>query len=139
MNIAFDSRACKDRRGIGRYARCLLDALRLADRGEIDETHIPRPRRSHIYHSPWLDGALLRAPMPMVVTLHDLFPLKCRGEFMRTGVRLKMRYLAAQRAVRVIVPTTSVADDALWRARDSGGADRGDRRGPRPGLPSAAR
>ena len=52
---------------------------------------MPRPRRSHIYHSPWLDGALLRAPMPMVVTLHDLFPLKCRGEFLRTGMRLKMR------------------------------------------------
>lgn len=113
MNIAFDSRACKDCRSIGRYARCLLDALRLGDRGEIDETHTPRPRRSLIYHSPWLEGALLRAPMPMVVTLHDLGPLKRRGEFLRTGVRLKMRYLAVQRAVRVIAPTRAVADDAL--------------------------
>lgn len=113
MNIAFDSRACKECRGIGRYARCLLDALRLGSRGEIEETHVPRPRRSQIYHSPWLAGAMLRAPMPMVVTLHDLVPLKHRGEFLRSGVRLKMRYLAVQRAVRVIVPTSAVADDAL--------------------------
>jgi alpha-1,3-rhamnosyl/mannosyltransferase len=112
MNIAFDSRASKDCRGIGRYARCLLRALRLGNRGEIQETHAPLPRLSHIYHSPWLEGALLRAPMPMVVTLHDLIPLKHRGEFLRTGVRLKMRYLAVQRAVRVIVPTTFVGDDA---------------------------
>jgi glycosyltransferase involved in cell wall biosynthesis len=113
MNLAFDSRACRDRRGIGRYARCLLNALRLDCRGEIDETHTPHPPRSQIYHSPWLQGALLRAPMPMVVTLHDLIPLKRRGEFLRSGVRLKMRYLAVQRAVRVIVPTTTVADDAV--------------------------
>ena len=113
MNIAFDSRAARDCRGIGRYARCLLDALRLGDRGQIEETHTPRPPRSHIYHSPWLEGALLRAPVPMVVTLHDLIPLKRRGEYLRTGVLLKMRYLAVQRAVRVIVPTTAVADDAV--------------------------
>ena len=113
MNVAFDSRANKDCRGIGRYARCLLDALRAEDRGQISETHAPVPRRSEIYHSPWLDGALLRAPMPMVVTLHDLVPLKRAGEYLRSGVRLKMRYLAAQRAVRVIVSTSVVADDAI--------------------------
>jgi len=113
MNVAFDSRAARDCRGIGRYAACLLDALRLAQHGEIEETHDPRPRRSEIYHSPWIDGALLRAPMPMVVTVHDLIPLKHRGEYLRSGVRLKMRYLAVQRAVRVIVPTTVVADDVM--------------------------
>jgi glycosyltransferase involved in cell wall biosynthesis len=49
----------------------------------------------------------------MVVTLHDLAPLKRRGEFLRSGLRLNLRYLAVQRAVRVIVPTHAVADDAV--------------------------
>jgi alpha-1,3-rhamnosyl/mannosyltransferase len=49
----------------------------------------------------------------MVVTLHDVIPLKRRGEYLRTGVRFKLRYLAVQRAVRVIVPTRAVADDAI--------------------------
>jgi alpha-1,3-rhamnosyl/mannosyltransferase len=49
----------------------------------------------------------------MVVTLHDVIPLKRRGEYLRTGMRFRMRYLAVQRAVRVIVPTHAVADDAM--------------------------
>ncbi len=49
----------------------------------------------------------------MVVTLHDLVPLKRRGEYLRSGIRFKLRYLAVQRAVRVIVPTQAVADDAI--------------------------
>jgi alpha-1,3-rhamnosyl/mannosyltransferase len=49
----------------------------------------------------------------MVVTLHDLVPLKRRGEYLRSGLRFKLRYLAVQRAVRVIVPTHAVADDAI--------------------------
>ena len=113
MKVAFDSRPAKDARGIGRYARCLLEALVESGRGEIVETHDPRPRRSDVYHSPWIGGALLRAPVPMVVTLHDVIPLKRRGEYLRSGVRLKLRYLAVQRAVRVIVPTQAVADDAI--------------------------
>src|SRR2546421_1080705 len=111
MRIAFDSRPAKDSRGIGRYARCLLEALRTSDRGEIVET--PRPKRCDVFHSPWIDGALLRSPVPMVVTLHDLIPLKRRGEYLRSGLRFKLRYLAVQRAVRVIVPTRTVADDAI--------------------------
>ena len=66
-----------------------------------------------MFHSPWIDGALLRSPVPMVVTLHDLIPLKRRGEYLRTGLRFRLRYLAVQRAVRVIVPTHAVADDAI--------------------------
>jgi alpha-1,3-rhamnosyl/mannosyltransferase len=66
-----------------------------------------------VFHAPWIDGALLRSPVPMVVTLHDLAPLKRRGEFMRSGLRFNLRYLAVQRAVRVIVPTEAVADDAV--------------------------
>jgi glycosyltransferase involved in cell wall biosynthesis len=48
-----------------------------------------------------------------VVTLHDLVPLKRRGEYLRTGLRLKLRYLAVQRATRVVVPTYAVANDAI--------------------------
>ena len=54
---------------------------------------------------PWIDGALVRPPCPMVVTLHDLVPLKRRGEYLRSGVRFRLRYLAVRRAARIIVPT----------------------------------
>jgi alpha-1,3-rhamnosyl/mannosyltransferase len=113
VRFAFDSRAARDPRGVGRYARCLLSALEQSVRGEIVETHEPRAKKVDLYHSPWLDGALLRSPVPMVVTLHDLIPLKRHGEFLRSGLRFKLRYLAVQRAVRVIVPTHAVADDAV--------------------------
>jgi glycosyltransferase involved in cell wall biosynthesis len=110
LRVAYDSRAATEKRGIGRYASCLLAALREVDLGEVLESH--RPRRVDVYHTPWIDGALLRCPCPMVVTLHDLVPLKRRGEYLRTGMRFRLRYLAVQRAVRIIVPTASVAGDA---------------------------
>jgi alpha-1,3-rhamnosyl/mannosyltransferase len=111
MKVAFDSRPVSQNHGIGRYARCLLAALKEADLGELVESH--EPRRCDVFHAPWIDGALLRSPVPMVVTLHDLIPLKRRGEYLRSGLRFKLRYLAVQRAVRVIVPTKAVADDAV--------------------------
>ena len=111
MKVAFDSRPAKDMGGIGRYTRCLLQALREDGRGEIVESH--DPRRCDVFHAPWIDGALLRSPVPMVVTLHDVIPLKRRSEYLRTGLRFRLRYLAVQRAVRVIVPTQTVADDAV--------------------------
>jgi alpha-1,3-rhamnosyl/mannosyltransferase len=112
VRVAFDSRGATDPRGIGRYSSCLLDALRATATGdnEIVETH--RPRRADVFHSPWIDGAMLRCPCPMVVTLHDLVPLKRHSEYLRTGMRFRLRYLAVQRAVRVIVPTAAVAEDA---------------------------
>ncbi|MGO9790662.1 MAG: glycosyltransferase family 4 protein [Solirubrobacteraceae bacterium] len=111
MKIAFDSRPANDSRGIGRYTSCLLSALRDANRGELVETH--QPKRYDVFHSPWIDGAMLRAPVPMVVTLHDVIPLKRPGEYLRSGLRARLRYLAVQRATRVIVPTNAVADDTL--------------------------
>ena len=114
MRVAFDSRPASDPRGIGRYARSLLVALNAeAERrgGSIVETH--RPRRVDVFHSPWIDGAPLRPRIPSVVTLHDLVPLKRPGEYMRSGLRFRMRYLAVERATRLIVPTRAVADDAL--------------------------
>jgi alpha-1,3-rhamnosyl/mannosyltransferase len=110
LRVAYDGRPAAERRGVGRYARHLLEALRHVAPGEIVETH--RPRGAAVYHSPWLDGALLRSPCPMVVTLHDLVPLKRWGEYLRTASRFRLRYLAVHRAVRVIVPTEAVAADA---------------------------
>ena len=109
MKVAFDSRPAQDPRGIGRYASCLLLALRetAAAGDEIVESH--RPRRVDVFHAPWIDGALLRPPGPQVVTLHDVVPLKRRSEYLRTGIRFRMRYLAVQRSARVIVPTAVVA------------------------------
>jgi glycosyltransferase involved in cell wall biosynthesis len=66
-----------------------------------------------VFHAPWIEGVMLRSPVPMVVTLHDLVALKRRGEYLRSGMLFKLRYLAVQRAVRVIVPTAAVADDTI--------------------------
>jgi glycosyltransferase involved in cell wall biosynthesis len=111
VRLAFDSRPAKDDSGIGRYTRCLLQALRNAGRGEIVETH--DPRRCDAFHAPSIDEAQLRSPVPMVVTLHDLIALKHAGQYLRSGLRYKLRCLAVQRAVRVIVATEAVADDAV--------------------------
>lgn len=113
LRVCFDSRAASDPRGIGRYVRSLLSALHdtAAPGDEIVEGH--RPRGVDVYHSPWIDGAALRAAIPQVVTLHDLVPLKRRAEYLRTGVRFRLRYAAISRAQRVIVPTHAVAADAI--------------------------
>jgi alpha-1,3-rhamnosyl/mannosyltransferase len=116
VRAAFDSRPAGDPRGIGRYARCLLDALRATAAehgGEVVEA--ARPRGVDVFHSPWIDGALVRCPVPQVVTVHDLVPLKRPAEYLRTGVRFRLRYLAVGRADRVIVPTRSVARDVAER------------------------
>jgi glycosyltransferase involved in cell wall biosynthesis len=109
VKVAFDSRPAPDPRGIGRYASCLLDALRetAPDGGELVETH--RPRRVDVFHSPWIDGAMLRPPCAQVVTLHDVVPLKRRSEYLRSGIRFRMRYLAVERSKLVIVPSAVVA------------------------------
>ena len=113
MNVAFDSRAGKDSRGVGRYARSLLTALVASGRGGVVETHSPHPTRVDVYHSPWLEGALLHSPVPMVVTVHDLIALRTPGALMRRALRTRLRYMATQRAVRLIVPTSVVAGDLM--------------------------
>ena len=115
FTVAVDSRLCTEPTGIGRYVRSLLPELIADGSGAIVETH--RPRRVDVFHAPSLQSALLRSPVPMVVTLHDLTPLKRRGEFLRTGLSLRLHYLAAQRAVRIIVPTEAVAADAVEHLR----------------------
>jgi glycosyltransferase involved in cell wall biosynthesis len=110
VKVAFDSRPTKNTDGVGRYARCLLEALRESGRCEVVERQ--EPRRCDVFHAPSIDGALLRCPTPMVVTLHDLSPLKRHGQYLRLALRFKLRYLAVQRATRVIVPTWAVAEEA---------------------------
>ncbi len=116
MRVAFDSRPCVEVRGAGRYSRGLLGGLdRVGGEGiEIVETH--RPRHVDVYHSPWIDGAILRSPCPMVVSIHDIDALTRPSERLRRGgVCLRLRHLALARATHAIVPTEAVAEDAVAR------------------------
>jgi glycosyltransferase involved in cell wall biosynthesis len=117
VRVAFDARGASDPRGIGRYVRCLLDALRTTgvDDDEIVEEH--HPRGFDVYHSPWIDGTHLHLRCPQVVTIHDVVALKRRSEYLRTGVRFRLRYMAVQRAERVIVPTAAVKADVVAHLR----------------------
>jgi glycosyltransferase involved in cell wall biosynthesis len=115
VNVAFDSRPVSDPQGVGRYSRCLLAALRETADGDAQIVETAHPRRADVFHAPWMRGALLHSPCPMVVTLHDLTALKRRSELLRTGARMHLRELAVQRAVRVIVPTEALAQDAQER------------------------
>jgi alpha-1,3-rhamnosyl/mannosyltransferase len=118
LKVAFDTRPASDPHGLGRYARCLLGGLRdtAAEHDELLDTHRPtailRSRGADVFHSPWLSGAMLHSPCPTVVTIHGLAALKRRSEHLRTGLRLRLRHLAVQRAAYVIVPTRAVAQDA---------------------------
>ncbi len=49
---------------------------------------------------------------PLVVTLHDLAPLKNPEVYLRTGLLHKLRYRAVRRARRVMVHSHAVAADA---------------------------
>ena len=123
MKVAFDIRSVSDPHGLGRYARCLLGALRAtaAMHDEILEADRPsaiaRTRGADVFHAPWLSGAMLHSPCPTVVTIHGLAALKRRSEHLRTGMRLRLRHLAVQRAACVIVPTQAVAEDAVGHLR----------------------
>jgi len=119
MKVAFDSRALAEPNSVGRYSRCLLKALHeTASAGDqLTATRHPsatlRSREADVLHSPWMGGAILHSPCPTVVTIHDVAALKRRSEYLRGGLRLRLRHLAVQRAVSVIVPTEAVAGDAV--------------------------
>ncbi len=123
MKVAFDSRASSDPNGVGRYSRCLVKALRdtAGASDELADTDRPaktvRSRSADVFHSPWIDGAMLHSPCPMVVTVHSLAALKRPSEHLRTGMRLRLRHLAVQRAINVIVPSEAVAEDAVEHLR----------------------
>ena len=118
MKVAFDSRPVSDPNGVGRYTRCLLRALRdTAAAGDeilesVRQSASARARNADVFHAPWMNGAMLRSACPTVVTLHDLAAMKRRSEHLRTGMRLRLRHLAVQRAMSVIVPTEAVGRDA---------------------------
>jgi glycosyltransferase involved in cell wall biosynthesis len=111
VRVAFDSRPLGDPRGIGRYTRCLLEALHATAADGDEVVDAPRPRRADVFHTPWIDGARRIARCPQVVTVHDLVPLKRPAEYLRTGMRFRLRYAATAQAERIIVPTTAVAAD----------------------------
>jgi glycosyltransferase involved in cell wall biosynthesis len=119
MKVAFDSRALAEPNSIGRYSRCLLKALyeTAAVEDQLIETRRPsatlRSREADVLHSPWMAGAILHSPCATVVTIHDVAALKRRSEHLRGGLRLRLRHLAVQRAMKVIVPTKAVASDAV--------------------------
>ncbi len=123
MRVALDSRPAVDRDGVGRYARCILQALRetAAASDEVLDTNRPlralRARDTDVFHTPWIEGAMLHSPCPMVVTVHDLNVQKRRSEHLRMSLRQRLRPLALQRAVCVIVPTQAVAGDAVQHLR----------------------
>ena len=124
MKVAFDARALEQpalaERGVGRYATSLLAALLAADR-PVTPLRGLRPGRlaravraegADLVHQPAVDHASLRPGAPLVVTLHDLAPLKYPRQYVRTGLRFRVRYAAVKRAGTVIVPSNVVADDA---------------------------
>jgi glycosyltransferase involved in cell wall biosynthesis len=117
VRVALDTRARSDPRGVGRYVRCLTDGLHqtVPEGDELVETE--RPRGVDLFHAPRVEAALLRCAIPQVVTIHDLVILKRPGEYLRTGLRYRLKFLAASRAVRVIVPTQVVADDVAERLK----------------------
>ena len=111
IRVAVDDRALSRpelaERGIGRYVHCLLDALG-------DRVVRVAAGRAHadVLHSPSIDGVSLWPRAALVVTLHDLVPLKHPDVYLRTGLRHRVRYAAVKRAARVIVPSRAVAADA---------------------------
>ena len=136
MRVAFDARALEHpalaERGIGRYVRCLLDALsdQPVDLVVLERLRRPptparlreawehvllardvRSARAEVIHQPTIDFASTRPGAPLVVTVHDLAPLKHPGRYLRSGLKHRLRYAAVRRAARVIVPSRAVAAD----------------------------
>jgi glycosyltransferase involved in cell wall biosynthesis len=136
--VAFDARALTDPGlaggGIGRYVSCLLDALEATHPEQVcvlrSLARPPAPERfregwehvllardvrrtgAAVLHAPTVDLVSLRPGAPLVVTLHDLVPLKQPDRYLRTGLKHRLRYRAVARAARVIVPSRTVAEDA---------------------------
>jgi glycosyltransferase involved in cell wall biosynthesis len=134
--VGFDARVLERpelaERGIGRYARSLLEALQASGRDVVPLRGLRRPpapsrvaelfehpllardvRRAgaDVLHSPSIDLATTRPGVPYVVTVHDLVPLKQPERYLRTGLKHRLRYAAVKRATRVVAPTRAVAVD----------------------------
>ncbi len=136
MRVAFDARVLDQpalaERGIGRYTRSLLEALREGGRDVTELRELRRPPAparvaeafehlllgrdaraagATVLHSPAIDLATTRPGVAYVVTVHDLVPLEHPQTYLRTGLKHRLRYAAVRRADRVIVPTGAVARD----------------------------
>lgn len=135
MRIAFDARALGRPelagRGIGRYVSCLLPELeRLGDVTPLRELRRPpaparlaeawehlllardvRAAGADVLHTPSIDFASARPGAPSVVTVHDLVPLKRPADYVRTGLKHRLRYAAVRRAAIVVAPSRAVAGD----------------------------
>lgn len=136
LRVAFDARALEQpelaERGIGRYVACLLDALRAEPLDLVVLERLRRPPAparvlelwehallardvrasgAEVLHQPTIDLVTARAGAPLVVTVHDLAPLKQPERYLRSGLKHRLRYAAVRRAARVIVPSRAVAAD----------------------------
>jgi glycosyltransferase involved in cell wall biosynthesis len=136
IRAAFDARVLERpelaERGIGRYAACLLDAYAEAGLPVTPLRNLRRPPAparfaeafehlllardvkragTDVLHQPSIDYASLRPGAPLVVTVHDLVPLKRPERYLRTGLKHRLRYAAVRRAARVITPSRAVAAD----------------------------
>lgn len=142
MRVLLDTRVLGlpgiGRTGVGRYTACLCEGLRLlADGDPSFELRVlerasrpPAPRRfaeawehpllrrdarragADIVHAPSLELLSLWPGAPLCVTVHDLVPLKHPERYLRTGLKHRLRYAAARRAARLIVPSAVVGLDA---------------------------
>ncbi len=114
MRLAFDSRPTADQQELGHYSRGLLQALRDTAEEQDETLEVHRPRGADLFHTPWVQGAMLHSPCPMVVTVYDIAALKRPSERLRGGgMHLHLRHLALQRASHVIVPSEVVAREAV--------------------------
>ena len=138
MRVAFDARVLSlpglAGGGIARYASCLLRALEATHGRQLTVlASLARPAAPErlgeawehvllardvravgatVLHSPAVDLVSLRPGAPLVVTLHDLVPLKQPERYLRSGLKHRLRYRAVRGAARVIVPSHAVAADA---------------------------
>ena len=64
-----------------------------------------RARAADVFHSPWMDGAMLHSPCPMVVTIHDLARAQAPQRAPARAACACACATSRSSARRVIVPT----------------------------------
>ncbi len=124
------------RRAATRAACCSALRETAGSGDEMLETHKAsapsRSLRADVFHSPWMAGAMLHSPCPMVVTLHDLAALKRRSEHLRTGrAPAPAPPRRAARGARDRAHRGASASDAVDHLRPRARARRRDPRGRR--------
>ena len=112
VRVAFDSRPTADPHGVGRYSRCLLAGpARHRSRAGVVETH--RPSGIDVFHAPWMQGAMLHSPCPMVVTSRARRAHAPQRAIARRRCTCACAISRCSAPSHVIVPTEAVADDAV--------------------------